>query len=665
MIKSIVVVGGGAAGWLTAGLIAARYRHGDKSPISVTLVESPNIPTIGVGEGTWPTMVGTLQRLGIAETEFIRKCNATLKQGSKFQRWVTGNADDSYYHPFTPPQGFDQISLAQAWLQGNQSQSFAHAVSLQAHLCDQKRAPKQVSSPDYATVENHGYHLDAGKFTELLTEHGTAQLGIRHVLADATQVNTDERGDITAITTRQAGNIAGDLFIDCTGSAALLIGRHYQVPFISKRDVMFIDRALAVQVPYAQENSDIESATLSTAQSNGWIWDIGLQTRRGVGHVFSSAHTDRDSAAQELESYIKAIAPGHAPGDFREIRFDPGFREKFWVNNCVAVGMAAGFLEPLEASALVMVELAANMIAMHLPPHRSAMNTVATRYNEITTFRWNRIIDFLKLHYVLSNRADSAFWKDNRDPASIPQSLQDLLALWRHQAPNNNGFLSPYDLFPAASYQYILYGMGFSTNPSHLETKPETVTLARDILHHVKERCRKVPPKLPSNRDYIKALLARNTENKLDLSKTPSSSCVVIPDAAIPVFSASCPLFFRSIPTTSRFECVALLGLSRNEQLLPPPQESAGTANITAQSTADLLAQADLLEPVSLDITLVDGRNIKVSGLYVINHEKLTPSIVARLEKANLTLQVKALQSSLKHVQTLIAKKNQLVRAAA
>ncbi|WCL54395.1 tryptophan halogenase family protein [Gimibacter soli] len=510
MIRSIVVVGGGAAGWITAGLIAARYRCGDAgAPISVTLVESPTIGIIGVGEGTWPTMGQTLRQMGIAESDFIRACDATFKQGSKFIGWVTGAPGDAYYHPFSLPQGFDEVNLAARWQEKHRDIPFAAAVGIQAALCDAWRAPKPLDAADYASVENHGYHLDAGKFAAFLADHSIRRLGVRHHLADITGVKARENGDIASLTCADDREIPGDLFIDCSGTAALLIGRHYKVPFISRKDTLFIDRAIAAQVPYPAPDAEIESATLSTATDAGWIWDIGLPSRRGVGHVYSSTHTTPDAAKATLEGYIARLGADPASLQFRDLAFEPGHRETFWVNNCVAVGMAAGFLEPLEASALVMVELAAAMIARHLPAAREGMDVVAGNFNRICRFRWDRIVDFLKLHYILSQRSDSAFWRDNRRAESVPESLTDLLTLWRHQPPANNGFLSPYDPFPASSYQYVLYGMGFETLPCHLEQVPERIALADMHLQKARDRNKRIPALLPGNRALITAIRYR------------------------------------------------------------------------------------------------------------------------------------------------------------
>jgi tryptophan 7-halogenase len=460
-VRNIVIVGGGTAGWLTAGVIAAKHRARIGANFSVTLVESPNTPIIGVGEGTWPTLRSTLARIGVSETELFRQCDAAFKQGARFSRWTTGANDDFYYHPLMLPQSFGQVNLAPHWLARDDGRSFCDAVCPQGRLCDDGLAPKTIATAEFEAIANYSYHLDAGKFAPFLQRHCCEKLGVRHVLADVRRVNIDEHGDIRSIDTEQAGEIAGDLFVDCTGFRALLIGDALGVPFKECGDVLFCDRALAVQVPHPSENAPLASHTISTACSAGWIWDIGLPTRRGIGHVYSSRHISDEDAERELRDYI---GPAGAQLPVRKIGIRGGHRETFWKRNCVAVGLAAGFLEPLEASAIVLVELSAKLIAEQMPVCREVMDLIATRFNESTTYRWGRIIDFLKLHYVLTQRDDSAFWRDNRLPETIPDRLKDLLLLWSHQSPwFHDEFDRVEEVFPAASYQYVLYGMGFRT----------------------------------------------------------------------------------------------------------------------------------------------------------------------------------------------------------
>lgn len=505
-IQHILIVGGGSAGWLTAGLLAAEHRSRTGPTLRITLLESPNIGPIGVGEGTWPTMRDTLRSIGVSETDFIRECDASFKQGSKFQQWVSNRQDDSYFHPFVLPQGYTETNLVAGWLERHADVPFADLVSFQPHLCAHNRAPKQAATPEYAAVANYAYHLDAGKFGLFLRKHCVEQLGVHHVLDHVIGINAHENGDIASVQTKENGAIAADLFVDCSGMHALLLGQHYNVPFISQKHVLFNDSALAVQVPYQNLDSPIGSQTVSTAQSNGWIWDIGLPTRRGIGHVYSSAHTSDEAAERELRAYIERTGGQSIPSP-RKLTFNPGYREKFWHRNCVAIGLAAGFIEPLEASALALVEISAAMLRDQMPATRAAMDIVARRFNDAFTYRWERVIDFLKLHYVLTQRTDSDFWRDNCRPASIPERLQELLTLWRHQPPSRYDFHRIEEVFPSASYQYVLYGMGFRPDRSGATRRADDADRADRYFRETAALTSKMLAALPTNRaliDHIK-----------------------------------------------------------------------------------------------------------------------------------------------------------------
>jgi tryptophan halogenase len=502
-VRKVVIVGGGTAGWLTAGVIAARHHSRMSAGFSVTVIESPNTPIIGVGEGTWPTLRGTLARIGVSETELVRQCDATFKQGARFARWTTGAEDDSYYHPLMLPQSFGQVNLVPHWLERGAGRSFCDAVCPQGRLCDDGLAPKTIATAEFDAVANYSYHLDAGKFAPFLQRHCCEKLGVKHVLADVRRVNLAQSGDIRSLDTEQAGEIEGDLFVDCTGFKALLIGETLGVPFKDCSDVLFCDRALAVQVPYPTESTPLPCQTISTAQTSGWIWDIGLPARRGIGHVYSSRHTTDDAAEQELRAYI-----GAAGKDLpvRRIPIRPGHRETFWKRNCVAMGLSAGFLEPLEASAIVLVELSAKFLAEQMPVCREVMDFIASRFNSTTAYRWGRIIDFLKLHYVLTKRRDTAFWRDNLLAETIPERLRDLLVLWSHQSPwFHDEFDRVEEVFPAASYQYVLYGMGFRTQvePAALGADAR---LAERALRENAAQTMRLRAGLPRHRDLIRKI---------------------------------------------------------------------------------------------------------------------------------------------------------------
>jgi len=503
-VKRIVIVGGGTAGWITAGLVAAEHDAASESGVQVTLIESPDVGPIGVGEGTWPTMRGTLARLGIRETDFVRECDASFKQCTRFDRWCAGTPGDVYYHPFTLPNGYMKTNLADSWLAAGEDTPFADAVSAQSQLCARGLAPKQAATPEYAAVVNYGYHLDAGKFAILLQKQCTQSLGVRHILDHVTGVNNDEDGNIASLDCKTHGQIEGDLFVDCTGFASLLLGKHYGVPFVSRKHNLFIDTALAVQVPYVDENAPIESQTISTAQSSGWIWDIGLSSRRGVGYVYSSTHSSDADAERELRAYLaQSLGNAAESVSLRKISINPGHRSEFWHKNCVAVGMAAGFLEPLEASALVMVELSARMISEQLPATLDTMPIVAKRFNDTFLYRWDRIIDFLKLHYVLTKRTDTDFWADNSDERSVPDSLSECLALWRHRAPWHSDFPQVDEVFSSASYQYVLYGMGFRTDAAATTRRRADAAETKRLFAEVATKAGQMIAGLPTNRELI------------------------------------------------------------------------------------------------------------------------------------------------------------------
>lgn len=505
-VRHIVIAGGGSAGWLTAALLASEFDCGERDDVRVTLVESPDVPTIGVGEGTWPTMRSTLRRIGLSEAEFLVRCSASFKQGTKFVGWVTGDDDDVYYHPFSVPAGYAHLNLVPHWQAQRDNVSFVDAVSTQGRVCDRDLAPKQPETPEYAAVVNYAYHLDAGKFAEMLTAHCTERLGVRHIRDHIVAVNGSADEDIRSLETREHGAIEGDLFIDCTGLGSLLLNRHYGVPFVDCGDVLFNDSALALQVPYEDPHGPIASQTISTARDAGWIWDIGLTNRRGIGYTYSSRHTSDDAARQTLLDYVAALPNSQSvEAEPRKITFRPGHRAKFWHRNCVAVGMASGFLEPLEASALVMVELAGQMISEELPATRSVMDVVAKRYNEKFLYRWERIIDFLKLHYVLSRRS-GAYWDDNRNPSSIPESLRSVLDLWRYQVPWHSDFSQRDEIFSSASYQYVLYGMGFETEVRASSRQARQAEEARKLFVDNDHQSIKLLSGLPGNRELLDSL---------------------------------------------------------------------------------------------------------------------------------------------------------------
>lgn len=502
-IRHVVIVGGGSAGWLTAGLIAAEHRDHEGPTLRVTLIESSDIPAIGVGEGTWPTMRDTLRRIGVSEADFVRECDATFKQGSKFVGWATDAGNDAYYHPFMLPLGYGEANLAAGWMARDEHAPFAALASVQPHLCAAGRGPKQFATPEFAAVANYGYHLDATRLGGFLRRHCVETLGVHHVVGHVDGVESAADGDIAAIQLRDQSSIAGDLFVDCTGLRSLLLGGHFGVERVDVSDVLFNDRALALQVPYASSETPIACQTVSTAQDAGWIWDVGLSARRGIGYVYSSAYSSDDQAEAAMGRYIEASGgpPVATLPAARRIDLSPGYRRDAWHRNCVAIGLSSGFVEPLEASSLVLVELAATRLSDEMPVIHSAMDALAARFNEVSRYRWQRVIDFLKLHYVLSKR-EGAYWKRHRDPDTMPASLRDMLQLWRHQPPSRSDLPRSEEVFPSASWQYVLYGMGarHDARPARRADDPRA---AQGFFDETAALAQRMLPALPDHRALV------------------------------------------------------------------------------------------------------------------------------------------------------------------
>ncbi|WP_394172501.1 tryptophan halogenase family protein [Thalassotalea litorea] len=503
-IKHVVVVGGGTAGWLVAANLAKQFNSKSPGALKVTLVESPTVPSVGVGEGTWPTMRKTLANLGIKETDFIRYCNASLKQGTKFVDWHNKSAADHYYHLFTSIFDPSEFNLAPYWQLGKLGRDFtyAEAVSVQGEICDLNLSPKTITNREYEGMQNYAYHLDAALFAKMLTEHSTQVLGVNHIRADVEHCKLTKNGCIEAIQTKQGHIVEGEFFVDCTGFRAKLIGETLKVPFKPINDVLLTDHAVTIQIPYQPEDDEVSSCTLSTAQEAGWIWDIGLASRRGTGYVYSSNHTSHERAEQVLRDYLGPQAEGL---DARRIPMQLGYREKFWHKNCLAVGLSASFVEPLEASAIFLIEASANMLTKLLPANTAGLALSEKMFNESFSFRYHKTVDFIKMHYLLSNRKES-FWTDNKQPDTIPKSLQMKLEQWQSRPLNDYDFDNVYEPFPLESYQYVLYGMGFKQDLIQREMQYSEVARAQHSCAQVQQIKSKLRDQLPTNRELLEKL---------------------------------------------------------------------------------------------------------------------------------------------------------------
>ena len=511
-IRKVLIVGGGTAGWLTATFLARMLgtaQHG----VRIALVESSEIGIIGVGEGTFPSIKGTLSAIGIEEARFLRGSLGAFKQGIRFDHWVRppGAAGaNHYFHPFSlPSQRPGAPELLPYWLLGaaGPGVAFAEAATMQKRVADAAHGPKRPGDADFLGPLNYAYHFDAARFAGLLCEHGKS-LGVEHLLATVEQVQLDEGGAIAAVLTREHGALRADLYIDCTGFRGALISGALKTPFRNMNEVLFADRAVAIQVPYERPDAPIPSYTIASAREAGWIWDIGLQARRGVGYVYSSRHTDDSRAEQVLRSHI---GPACAQLEVRQLRLNVGYRETQWVKNCVAVGLSGGFVEPLESSGIGLIETAAYLIA-YLFPHDGEMAPVAKQYNALMTARYQRIFDFVKMHYCLTQRTDTQFWIDNADPRTIPETLQEKLAMWRCRPPHRLDFVTDLEMYLPASWQFVLYGMEFKTDLSASRACYPRGEEARREFQMIRQVSQRALADLPTHRTLVEQLCRRAAE---------------------------------------------------------------------------------------------------------------------------------------------------------
>lgn len=505
-IRNILIIGGGTAGWLTAAFLARTLGTASGQGVAVTLVESKDIGILGVGEGTFPSIKGTLAAIGIDEARFLRGSDATFKQGVKFVDWVRPRGTpgaDHYFHPFNlPSQRPGGPELLPYWLLGGAGDAaFAEASTMQKRVADAAHGPKRITDGDFLGPMNYAYHFDAARFAGLLCEHAQS-LGVKRIEATVERVELDQQGAIAAVVTREAGRLEAGLYVDCTGFRAALIGGALGSPFHSLSEVLFVDRALAMQVPYPQADTPIASYTISTAHEAGWSWDIGLDRRRGIGYVYSSRYTDDARAEQVLRRYIGPAGEKLSP---RQLRFDVGYRKMQWIGNCVAVGLSAGFLEPLESSGIGLIETAAYLIA-YLFPHGGDFEPAARHFNELMSARYARIVDFLKMHYCLSQRRDSQFWIDNADPAGVPDTLKDKLAQWRWRPPHRLDFVADLEMYLLASWQFVLYGMEFRTDLSAARAGYPRMEEARREFRAIGEVAGHALADLPPHRKLVEQI---------------------------------------------------------------------------------------------------------------------------------------------------------------
>lgn len=490
-IKTIAVIGGGTAGWMSAAAISKSFGRN----IQVQLVESEEIGLIGVGEATVPHISAFNRLINIDEAEFVRQTQGTFKLGIQFNDW--GKIGDSYIHGFgTIGRDLGLMPFHQYWLKARaagKARDIAHySLNTVAAPLDRFMAPPRDAPANSPLAEiAYAYHFDAVLYACFLRKHAEA-LGVQRTEGKVIAVNqNNESGFVEGVTLESGARISADLFIDCTGFRALLIEDSLQAGFEDWTHWLPCDRALAVPCEKVEAPTPY---TRSTARSAGWQWRIPLQHRTGNGYVYSSQFISDSEAADVL---LKSL-DGRALADPKPIRFRTGKRRKLWDKNVVAVGLAGGFIEPLESTAIFLIQAGISRL-MSLFPHADFEPVLQETYNAQMQFEYERIRDFIILHYHATERDDSEFWNYVRT-MSIPSSLQAYMDLF---AADGQFFREGTELFGLTSWVQVMLGQGIrprSYHPAVDWVKDEDML---SLVNHVEKVVSSNVALMPRHEDFI------------------------------------------------------------------------------------------------------------------------------------------------------------------
>lgn len=496
-ITRVVIVGGGTAGWMAA-IYLNRYLR--RLNGTVVLVESPTLGTVGVGEATIPSLVNFVRLLQLDEGEFMRRCSATYKLGIRFDDWTRDGV--TYWHPFgICGARVNGLDLFHFWLKrrneaGSKSSYFDY--SLQASLSEAEKAPWPYGgSSRVAETGSYAYHLDAAALGDYLKVIATSE-GVQHLFGTVQDVALDPQGNIASLDIGGGRTIAGDLFLDATGFRGRLIEQVLDDPWIDWSKFMLCDAAVAMPLPRGDK---FPPYTLSKAMPAGWMWRIPLSSRTGNGYVYSSAHLSSDAAVDAL--IAQSGLRGARGADPRLLNIRLGRRTHFWLRNCVSVGLASGFVEPLESTGIHLIQRAVMLLVDHWPD-RSLNDALRRAYNARMAAVYDEVRDFITLHYILAQR-DELFWRDARN-VPLTDTLRESLALY-----DENGRIesSRLQLFPETSYFFILSGNGRLPRRQIVEADIAAPGEIWHLLDRIRGQNREFVARMPSHADYLAELHRR------------------------------------------------------------------------------------------------------------------------------------------------------------
>jgi tryptophan halogenase len=493
-IRKVVIVGGGTAGWMAAAALSKIL--GGFPGLRIELVESEAIGTVGVGEATIPQINLFNAMLGIDENEFVRETHATYKLGIEFVDWT--REGHRYVHPFGF-YGLDMMGIEfhHHWLKGrtigDTSELDEYSIGAVAGKMGRMARPTPDRPKSPLSKIGYAFQFDAGRYARYLRGRAERQ-GVIRTEGRIVGVERDgESGFVTAVVLENGTRIEGELFIDCSGFRALLIGQELGVPFVDWSQWLPCDRAVAIPCTLG---GDHEPLTRSTARPAGWQWRIPLQHRIGNGHVYCSAHMSDDEAI----ALLLANLDGEPLAEPNRLRFTAGHRARAWEKNVVALGLAGGFLEPLESTAIHLVQSGIARL-MTLFPTRAFGQREIERYNQQSVRDYVDIRDFLVLHYCATERGDTAFWDYCRN-IEPPEGLAEKLAMFRS---SGRVFREHNELFTETSWLSVMVGQGIEPGGYHpaADLLPDAETL--DRLAHIREVVARTAREMPTQEAFLSA----------------------------------------------------------------------------------------------------------------------------------------------------------------
>jgi glycine/D-amino acid oxidase-like deaminating enzyme len=508
-IRHIVVVGGGTAGWMTA-LLLANSKFGER--LKVTVLESPQVGIIGVGEGSTPWLRGFFDTLGIEEREWMPACNATYKNGITFDGWSTRPGYERYFHPFASM--LDNLTMSQfvhnVHARLNDADVHAHPdrFFISHKVASQGLAPKPRRNFPFDIW--YGYHFDSTLLGAFLGKKAVER-GVVHVARHMTSTTLDERGDIRALELEGGETLAADFFVDCTGFASLLIGKALKTPYVPFAENLFNDAAIAMPTP--SDAGPIQSQTVSTAMRHGWAWKIPLTSRNGNGYVYSSAHVSADAAETELRTHLGLLDADVAA---RHLKMRVGRYTQHWNRNCVAVGLSQGFIEPLEATALLFVQRTAMWLVESLENGELGEPARAS-FNDKVNAQFEGTRDYIVTHYKTNTRTDTPYWRDNAANTRLSDPLRLLLGGWLASKPIVGGIRQGQigRGYPTMSWYCLLAGVGLF--PEDTDLRAPTPQEAQYDLASIDQLLQRSALNFPDHRTYLGDIAPKVTEKSLQL----------------------------------------------------------------------------------------------------------------------------------------------------